>query len=230
MRELALVPHAPRPRRRERDELGDGPRAALLREPDQREQHLCGRLCVGQRAMARLHRGAEEIGELREAGAGDAAGQQATGERDRVDDRRGEARARQPFGLAIEEREIEARVVRDEHRVAREREEVAHRGRGRRRAAELPVGEPGERRDRRSERHARVDERLELVDELEALHQHGADLADLRQPGPEAGRLEIDDDVARLLEEQVGAERPREPDRVAVPREPRIGLDHLGEQ
>ena len=215
MGELALVPHAPRPRRRERDELGDGPCAALLCEPDQREQHLCGRLRVGQGAMARLHRGAEEVGELREAGAGDAAGQQATGERDRVDDRGGEARARQPLGLAIEERE---------------REEAPHRGRGRRRAAQLPVGEPGERRDRRSERHARVDERLELVDQLEALHQHGADLADLRRPGPEAGRLEIDDDVARLLEEQVGAERPREPDRVAVPREPRIGLDHLGEQ
>src|SRR5205823_1555887 len=50
VRELALVPHAPRPRRCERDELGDGPRAAFLREPDQREQHLCGRLRVAPRS------------------------------------------------------------------------------------------------------------------------------------------------------------------------------------
>ena len=39
---------------------------------------------------------------------------------------------------------------------------------------------------------------------------HGADLADLRRPGPQAGRLEVDDDVGRVLEQQVGAERPRQ--------------------
>ena len=66
----------------------------------------------------------------------------------------------------------------------------------------------------------RVDERLELVGELESLHEHGADLADLRRAGPQAGRLEVDDDVGRLLEQQVGAERPRQSDRVAVPGEP----------
>ena len=66
----------------------------------------------------------------------------------------------------------------------------------------------------------RVDERLELVGDLESLHEHGADFADLRRAGPQAGRLEVDDDVARLLEQQVGAERPRQSDRVAIPGEP----------
>ena len=76
----------------------------------------------------------------------------------------------------------------------------------------------------------RVDERLELVDDLEADHLDRADLADLRRAGPQAGRLEVDDDVRRVFEQQAGAERACEPDRVAVPRESRIGLDHLGEE
>ena len=46
----------------------------------------------------------------------------------------------------------------------------------------------------------------------------------------QAGRLEIDDDVRRVLEQEVDAERPRERDRVAVPREPRVGLDDFGEE
>jgi len=76
----------PRARRRERDEVGDGARAAFLRQADEREQHLGGRLRVGQGPVARPHRGAKEIGELSEARAGDAAREQAPGERHGVDD------------------------------------------------------------------------------------------------------------------------------------------------
>ena len=126
--------------------------------------------------------------------------------------------------------EIETRVVRDEYRVAREAHEPLHRLRCARRPAQLPVGEPGDRGDRRAERRAGIDERLELVDDLEADDLDRSDLADLRRAGAQAGRLEIDDDVRRVLEQEVDAERPGQRDRVAVPREPRVGLDDLGEK
>ena len=49
----ALALHAPRARRRELDQVGDRARTALLRETDQAEQDLGGRLRVGQGAVAR---------------------------------------------------------------------------------------------------------------------------------------------------------------------------------
>ena len=230
MREVALVEHPPRTRCRQGDKLGDGARAAFLREADEREQHLGRRLRVRQSAVARLHRRPKEVGELPEARAGHAPREQPSCERDRVDDRRCEARSRQALRLAIQEGEVEARVVCDEHRVAREDEEVAHRGGRRGRAPKQPVGQSGHRRDHGRERHVRIDERLEFVDDLEADDLDCADLADLGRAGPQSGRLEVDDDVGRVLEQEIGAERTREPDRVAVPRESRVGLDHLGKE
>ena len=58
--------------------------------------------------------------------------------------------------------------------------------------------------------HSGVDERLELVHLLELADPHGSDLADRRGSRPQSRRLEIDDDVRRLLEQQLA---PR-----AVPR------------
>ena len=215
----------------ERDELGDRARAALLREPDQREQHLGRRLRVRQRAVARLHRRAEEVGELREARARHAAGEQPPRERHRVDDRRRRAATRSGArsrgrGTTRSKRALCATSTASPANARK----PLHRGGARRRAPQLPVGEPGQRRDRGRERHVRVDERLELVDDLEAAHLDGADLADLRRAGPQARRLEVDDDVRRVLEQEVGAERAREPDGVAVPREARVGLDDVREE
>ncbi len=213
-----------------RYELGDRACAPLLREADERKEHLGRRLRVRQSAMAWLDGRAKEIGELPEARAGHAPGKQPSSERDRVDDRRGEPRTRQALGLAIQKGEVEARVVRDEHRVAREGEEVAHRGGRRRRAPQEPVGQPGQGRDHGAKRHVRIDERLELVDDLEADHFDRPDLADLGRTGPQSGRLEVDDDVRRVLEQEIDAKRTCEPDRVAVPRESRVGFDHLGKE
>jgi hypothetical protein len=134
--------------------------------------------------VARLHGRPKEIGQLREARAWYASREQTTRQRDGVDDGRREARAREPLRLAVEEREVEPRVVRDEDRVAREAEELVHRGSRGRRAAQLPVGEAGERSHRRAKRHARVDERLELVDYLEPRDLDCADLTDVRAAGP----------------------------------------------
>ena len=153
---------------------------ALLRETDQREQDLRGRLGVGERPVTRPRRRAEEVRERREPDALDPAGEQPPREPDGVDDRCGDSPAGQPLDLAVEEADVEARVVRDEHRVAGELEEAAHRELDRRCAAQLARVDPGQRRDRGRQRPARVDERLEPLLELEAAHPHRADLADRR--------------------------------------------------
>ena len=46
----------------------------------------------------------------------------------------------------------------------------------------------------------------------------------------QAGRLEVDDDERRVLEQEVGAGRVREADSVAAPREARVLADDLLEQ
>ena len=227
---MSLVPDAPRPRRGERDEVGDRSRTALLREPDQHQQNLRGRLRVGQRAMTRPHVRSDEVRELRERRTRHAPREQAAREADGVDDRRRDPRPRQPLGLPVEEREIEARVVRDEHRVAGECEEAPQRDLHGRRASKLPVGEAGERRHRGPERPRRIDERLELRLDLELPDPHRSDLADLRAARPEPRRLEVDDDVRRRLEREAFARRSRERDRVAAPGQPRVRVHDLREQ
>src|SRR6266508_3880813 len=91
--ERPLAVHAPLPRRRERDEVADRPRAALLREADQRDEDFRRRLRVGQRAVAGTRRRPEEVCERGEADARDPAGEQRAREPDGVDDGPGEARS-----------------------------------------------------------------------------------------------------------------------------------------
>ena len=74
--------------------------------------------------MARTLRRAEKPRQLAETEARHAAGEKRPREPHGVDDRRADAGTREPLGLAVEEREIEARVVRDEHAVAREGQEA----------------------------------------------------------------------------------------------------------
>ena len=229
-RQRALLVHAARARRGELAQVGDGRRSTLLGEADQPEQHLGRRLRVGQRAVARADRGAEEVRERGEARAGDAATENAARERDGVDHGRREPRPGQALRLAVEEGEVEARVVRHEDGVSGEGEEAAHRGADRRGSPELRVAQPCERRDDAVERDARVRERLELLRQLETAYAHGADLADPRRPGTKARRLEVDDHVRRRLEEKVVAEWLREADAVAVPGETRVASDDVVEQ
>ena len=80
--------------------------------------------------------------------------------------------------LPLEEALVEAGVVGDEERIAREGEEAAEDARGRRRAPQLLLAQAGEARDGIRERHARIDERLKGVDGLERPDAHRAELAD----------------------------------------------------
>ena len=227
---MPLVEHASRARRRQRDELGDRAGTALLREPDQREQDLRGRLRIGKRAMARLHRGAEEVRELCERCARHTPGKHTPRERDRVDDGCSEPRPGQPLRLAVEKREVEPRVVRDEHASPAKRMNrcTAAGARGAPRSCRsvspviavivAPSGVPGSTSVSNSSTSSKPTILTAPISQI-----CGGARA---QPC----RLEVDDDVGRLLEQEVDAERARERDRVAVPREPRVGLDDLREK
>ena len=221
---------APGTRRGELDEIRQGPRAALLREPEQHEQDLRGRPGVRQRAMTRLGGDAEELGERREPDAPRALAEHPPREPHRVDDGGCNPASRQELDLAIEEREVEARVVRDDRRVAGELEQTADRELRPRCPAKGRGVDPGQRRDGGRQRRARVDERLERVLELELTHALRADLADPRRSRREPRRLEIDDDEVRVLEEDVLAGWRREPDGGAAPGEPGVALDDVVEE
>ena len=122
-------------------------------------------------------------------------------------DRRREPLARQPLELAVDEADVEARVVGHERRVARERREPPQRRRDPRRPPQLLVREPGQPPDRRGQRHARRDERLERLPHLEP-STRTAPISQIRADGRrEPRRLEVEDDEARLLER--GSRRSR---------------------
>ncbi len=180
--------------------------------------------------MARLRRCPEEARERGQARTPGPPVQKRPRERHRVEHRRGEPARLHPVDGAVEERHVEAGVVRDEHAVAGEREEAPHGDVDGRRPAQVGVADPGQLRDRGAERPARADERLERPGRLEAADTHGADLADLGGAGREPGRLEVDDDEGRRLEREILRLGARQCDVRAGPDEPRIRLDHLAEQ
>ncbi len=132
--------------------------------------------------------------------------------------------------LAVEEREVEARVVGDDRAVAGERDEAADREVDARRGTQRRGPDPGQRRDGRGQCDARVDERLERVVELERADALRADLADARGAGREPCRLEVDDDEVRVLEEDVRTGRVGEADRRAAPGEASVPRDDVVEE
>ena len=135
------------PRRRELDEVGERPRAALLGEPDQDDEDLRRCAGVGKRPVARLGRDAEEVREGCEPDLPRALPEQSPREPDGVDDRRGDATPRQELHLPVEEGEVEAGVVRDDRRVPGEREQAADGQLGAWRSRERLRADPRDGRD-----------------------------------------------------------------------------------
>ena len=180
--------------------------------------------------MARPRRGAEEVRERRQADALLPPFEQPPREPDRVDDGRRHPAAREPLDFAVEEAHVEAGVVGDEHGIARELEEAAHGELHRRRAAQRARVDPRQRRDRRRQRPARVDERLEPLLELEPAHADRADLADRGRARRESGRLEVEDDVRGVLERKRGAGRRRKPDAGPAPGKACVAVDDIREE
>ena len=221
---------APRPRGSQLRKIADRPRAPLLREPDQREQNLRRRLRVGERAMARADRRAEEVGERREADSSHPAVQQAPREPDGVDDRRRDPPAGQALDLPVEEGDVEASVVSDQDRLAGERDEPANRRLRPGCAEEELRRDTGELRHGGRQRDTGIDERLERLPQLELDDALRPDLADPILARREPGRLEVEDDERGVLEQDVVGRGARAPDRVAVPRQPRVLPDDVVEQ
>jgi hypothetical protein len=198
------------------DEIADGSRASLLSEPHQRDQDL-GRRKTSKGPVARLDRDAEEVGEPGEREALAPAREEAPRQPHRVENGCCAPSTRQVFDLAVEERHVEARVVRDERRVAREGEEPAQGDLDPRGAAQVDLPDPRQRGDGRRERGPGVDEGLERLDDFERLDPHGADLAHATRARGEPRRLEIEHHELGLLERRVrrvtgGADARPEPD------------------
>ncbi|MCZ7588821.1 MAG: hypothetical protein M5U27_08240 [Gaiella sp.] len=180
--------------------------------------------------MARLRRHAEEVGERREAHPAGSLTEQAPCEPHRVHDGRRDPPTGEPLDLDVEKREVEPRVVRDDRRVAREGEQPPYRELRPRSAAERLGPDPRQRGDGSGKGDAGVDQGLERVGELERADPLRADLADPRRSRREPGRLEIDDDEVRVLEQEVRARRRGQPDRGATPRESRVARDDVVEE
>jgi hypothetical protein len=103
----------------------DRPRATLLRDPEQHEQELTRRLRIGQRAVDGTRRKREAVGQRVQIAAQPATGQQPPRERDRVEHRQLEPSSVDRAERALQEADVEARVVRDEHAALREPQQVA---------------------------------------------------------------------------------------------------------
>ena len=228
--ERPLGMEATRPRSGELDEVGDRARAALLRESDQREQDLGSRLRIRERPVTRPHARAEELRERCEPDACGAAGEQAPGEPHGVDDRSRDAAPREPFDGPVEKRHVEARIVGDQHRIAGELEKAPHRQVDARRPPDVRGADAGERRDRRRQRKAGIDQRLERRPGLERGDPLCADLDDPARRRREPRRLEVEHDEHRLLERNLLGRRHAQTDGGTAPGETRIAGDDLVEQ
>ena len=159
----------PRRRHREVERVLDGARTALLREPDQQQQQLGGRLGVGKRTVAGPRREREAIGERGEVAAHVAGRQAAAAPATRC--RAPGSSRRRPSMRAertLQEADVEAGVVGDEHAPLGKPQEVAERRADRPGSRQVALADARERHDRRRQRDPRVDEALERRDAREA--------------------------------------------------------------
>ena len=180
--------------------------------------------------MTRLRRDAEEVREVGEREAPAPPVQEPAREPDGVEDRRGHAPAGHALDLPLEEAHVEARVVRDERRVAGEGEEAPNRDLGARCPPQVGLADSGEGGDEGRERGARIDQRLERVDDLEAANANGADLADPVAGRRESRRLQVEDDELGVLDRDLCVRLACETDPRAEPGEPGVAVDDVGEQ
>ena len=175
----------------------------LLGEPDQADEHLGRGLRIGKSPVAGTSRDAEEVGERGEADAAHASLEQAPGERGGAERRLGKPPAVQPLQLPLQEPLVEAGVVGGERGVAGEGDEAFDDARHGWCSAQLVLAQSGQTRYRLRESNARVDERLERIDQLERPYARCSDLADPVPSAREPGRLQVEDDELGLLQQRI---------------------------
>ena len=218
--------------RAQADHVGDGGRAPFLGEAQQAHEHLGRRERVGQRAVARPHLGVEPLGERAEVHALEPVAHQPPGQRHRVDDGRGQAAASQAGQVGVDEADVEAGVVGDEHGPGAEPQELVEHRPHARAPADVVLGDAGDGGDLGRDHAARVDQALHPRRLAEPAHADRPQLDDARHAGAGAGGLEVEDDVVGPLERDVEERR----DVVPVgqrhlarraPHETRVGADDL---
>ena len=215
-RALAVQPPCARRGRARRGPRPSGPRApARARSARSSASAVASR--VGQGAVARPRRRAEELREGREP---DARVRPSSSRRASQTVSTTGAATRRPVSRSTSRSrnaEVEARVVRHQHRVAGEAEEAPHGELGRGRAAQRLRLDAGQRRDRRRSGTPWIDERLEPRPPSSSPQTRTAPISQIRATArPQTGRLEVDDDVRRVLERElragrIGERRPQPP-------------------
>ena len=229
LRERDLVVVAPGRGLAEARDLLERVHALLLQPREEQQEQLAGGLGVVQRPVHRLDPGVEPVGERAQR----ALLLRAELTRQAQGVERG-PRERLPALLAqlvIEKAEVERRIVRDEHGVRREGDELGQHDLDRRSPGDGLVVDAGDARDHRRDRHPGVDERGELPGLAPVLDAHGADLGDLAEARSGAGGLDVDDRERHVGE--IATPRPpsREPHvHVALPQEALVALDDVGDE
>ena len=116
------------------------------------------------------------------------------GESESVNNLEGRPTVLEPQCRGLEEADVEARVVGNEHGCTRELEKRGDDGFGRGRLSHHVIGNTGQRGDIRGDRTFGVDEGLKFFDDLAAHHTNGADFRDRVEFGVRPGGFEVDDD------------------------------------
>ena len=184
--------------------------------PIRRDEDLRRRLRVGKRAVARVAPTSRRSARARRGSSRPARPpSSARASADRVEHRRREPPRRRSA------RRSRSRNARSKRALCATSTQSPAKARNRRiaastdgRAAEvarraIPVSRGDRRRQRRRAGRTKV---WKVAGRLEPRDADGADLADLRRAGREAGRLEVDDDERRGLERQVARRRGGERD------------------
>ena len=219
-RQAPLALDAARLGRRQLDQVCDGARAALLRHPDQAEQDLRRRLGVGQRTVAGTRVGREPVRQCREIRR--LASEQPTREPDRVDDRAPRPACRSAASSRCRETPCRsARCARRARRRRRRPRKRRHRrGDGRTHAAARASRRPVSAEIAGSSLTpglASVSKRAVSSSRATRTAPNSQGRGDA---GPQAGRLEVEDDEGRLLERSSSPGASARRDQVTRPAEP----------
>ena len=173
-------------------------------------QDVDGRAGVGEGSVVRRRAGLEDAGERRQLAVGRVVARHDPARQPcGVDHLERRPRPALLEGEVPQEADVERRVVGDQHRAGGELEERREGRLDRGRVGHHRVGDAGQDGDERRDRGVRVDQGLELAEDLAAADLHRADLGDHRAGfGRPAGGLEVDDaerDVAQRPAELVEA-------------------------
>jgi hypothetical protein len=156
---------------------------------------------VGQRTVARLGAGGEVRGQRGELAVGHLVpAEQPTGEHGGVDRGRRRPRDRVLCAGGLEEADVERGVVGDQHGAPGELEKAGQDGADPRGRDHHGRGDAGQDADVGRDLLARIDEGLELAEDLTTAHLDRADLGDGAVVGGTSGRLQVDDHEGDLRE------------------------------